>query len=41
MIIFKKWKKSKKDLDNEIVSPQDVSSTEINIIDMPDAVQSE
>ena len=38
---FSKWKASKKDLDNEIVSPQDVSSTEINIIDMPDAVQSE
>ena len=38
---FSKWKASKKDLDNEIVSPQDVSSTEINIVDMPDAVQSE
>ena len=38
---FSKWKASKKDLDNQIVSPKDVSSTEINIIDMPDAVQSE
>jgi zinc protease len=38
---FSKWKASKKDLVSEIVSPKDVSSTEINIIDMPDAVQSE
>ena len=38
---FSKWKASKKDLVSEFVSPKDVSSTEINIIDMPDAVQSE
>lgn len=38
---FSKWKKSKKDLNNQILSPKDVSSTEINFIDMPDAVQSE
>ncbi len=38
---FKKWKSSKKEVIQTIKSPVDVSSTEINIVDMPDAVQSE
>ena len=38
---FSKWKKSKKESKYQILNPKDVSSTEINFIDMPDAVQSE
>ena len=38
---FKKWKSSKKEAIQTIKSPVDVSSTEINFVDMPDAVQSE
>ncbi len=38
---FSKWKKSKKELESEIIQPIDVQKTEINLIDMPDAVQSE
>ena len=38
---FKNWKSSKKKLNSNIKSPVDVASTEINFIDMPDAVQSE
>ena len=38
---FKKWKSSKKEVIQTIKSPVDVSSTEINFVDMPDAVQSE
>jgi zinc protease len=38
---FSKWKKSKKESKYQIINPKDVSSTEINFIDMPDAVQSE
>ena len=38
---FKKWKPAKKELNSQIVDVKDVSSTEINFIDMPDAVQSE
>ena len=38
---FSKWKKSKKELQSKIIQPIDVQKTEINLIDMPDAVQSE
>ena len=38
---FKKWKSSKKELEANISSPSDVMSSEINFVDMPDAVQSE
>ena len=38
---FKNWKSSKKKLNSSIKSPVDVATTEINFIDMPDAVQSE
>ena len=38
---FSKWKKSKKELQSKIIQPIDVKKTEINLIDMPDAVQSE
>ena len=38
---FKKWKSSKKEVTQTIKSPVDVTSTEINFVDMPDAVQSE
>ena len=38
---FKKWKSSKKKFTQTIKSPVDVTSTEINFVDMPDAVQSE
>ena len=38
---FKKWKSSKKELESNISSPSDVMSSEINFVDMPDAVQSE
>lgn len=38
---FSKWKKSKKELESEIIQPIDVQKTEINLIDLPDAVQSE
>ena len=38
---FKKWKSSKKEVIQTIKSPVDVTSTEINFVDMPDAVQSE
>ena len=38
---FKNWKSSKKKLNSNIKSPVDVATTEINFIDMPDAVQSE
>ena len=38
---FKKWKPAKKDLNSQIVDVEDVSTTEVNFIDMPDAVQSE
>tara|TARA_B100001109_G_scaffold117961_1_gene96156 strand:- start:697 stop:2829 length:2133 start_codon:yes stop_codon:yes gene_type:complete len=38
---FKNWKSSKKKVSSNIKSPKDVSTTEINFVDMPDAVQSE
>ena len=38
---FKKWKPAKKELNSQIVDVKDVNSTEVNFIDMPDAVQSE
>ena len=38
---FKNWKPAKKELNSQIVDVKDVTSTEINFIDMPDAVQSE
>ena len=38
---FKKWKSSKKELEANISNPSDVMSSEINFVDMPDAVQSE
>jgi len=38
---FSKWKKSRKVLESKIIQPIDVKKSEINLIDMPDAVQSE
>ena len=38
---FKNWKSSKKKLNSTIENPVDVATTEINFVDMPDAVQSE
>ena len=38
---FSKWKSSKKELASNINNPKDVLKTEINFIDIPDAVQSE
>ena len=38
---FKNWKSSKGKINSTIENPVDVATTEINFIDMPDAVQSE
>ena len=38
---FKKWKPSKNKSSSIIENPKDVASTQINFVDMPDAVQSE